>query len=1204
MELPSELLKRARPLVAHVKSCLFSKGTYQLEVIDRGKSFWAFLHIEAPAEVKEAFCSCEKESCVHVGAAYLSLMGKENVPLHLRFQKSLWKALFHLFAETLGFDFSPERQGSEWQFALGQRRLNIQERTEEGKQLLYRLFIDREKATEETSLIFSNLPQEELIRWREGRPSAEFLYELSYWSDFAKLCMWLGEKETVEVTFKIVPEVPHVLHMLKMQISFADFSLDVILENSDWPILIPALAELKTSHAVHPHALMQLNAIYYEPEMQELILESDELPTDHAGEILLGSYVFHPTYGFYPQKVASLLQKKKVGREHIAKFFERYESLLLRCLKHTAIDPQPHPLHYTPFFDAENVFHIHAFLFEPGDLHKPHSAHYGGWVYLEGKGFYRIETPLFENLSVTVSPSGIGDFINKYRVWLNQFEGFQIHLLGIDSQLQYTVKGDYLVFESTLELSDEMRPFGEWVYIQGKGFYPRRGAKTSEWLRPGLKVPLDQLEAFIHSAKEDLETVHGFFAKKSPLTGASLEVTVEKQGKIHVKPLYISARPTRIFKRWTYVDGEGFCPIPGEYCLPEPFTAPVDIDKKEENAFLTLTLPELLPFVSKIDPQLRPPEHLHLRLEKIDGEGALLTYTSELGQCSMHELWNALARRKNHLLTPAGMLTLTHPRFHWLKALSAGHFTSEGHLSLTTLEWIRLCAVETITAADDGKVKAFLEHLTELKPKTPPLLAGLRSALRPYQKIGVDWLWFLYTHKLSGLLCDEMGLGKTHQAMALVTAVKNAAIDKRQGFLIVCPKSVLFHWEELLKRFMPEMRFRLFYGLARTLKGFPKGHEILLTSYGTLRSEKQALQDYQFEVIIFDEVQVAKNIISQTHRVLKGFQARMKLGLTGTPIENRLIELKALFDIILPGYFPSDALYKQLFVTPIEKKADAEKGKLLKGLIRPFILRRKKDEVLSDLPEKTEEISYTTLTPLQQKLYKETFEKERKKLYATIQDSSTPVPYVPIFALFNKLKQICDHPALLHRGEFHYNKYASGKWDLLTELLFEAEESARKVVIFTQYLGMLDLFKQYFHDKQIHYAEIRGSTRDRREEVVRFNTDPTCRVFIGTLQAAGVGIDLIAGSIVIHYDRWWNPAKENQATDRVHRIGQSRGVQVFKMVTKHTIEEHIHAMIERKLSLLHDIIGYDDEQQCKQFSREELIELFKHLEADVRIPNF
>ncbi len=230
---------------------------------------------------------------------------------------------------------------------------------------------------------------------------------------------------------------------------------------------------------------------------------------------------------------------------------------------------------------------------------------------------------------------------------------------------------------------------------------------------------------------------------------------------------------------------------------------------------------------------------------------------------------------------------------------------------------------------------------------------------------------------------------------------------------------------------------------------------------------------------------------------------------------------------------------------------------------------------------------------MQTELYQQVVTQMRETIYQDLKDASKPVPYLHVFSALSKMKQICDHPALIDGDLKQYQKKASGKWDLFVELLYEACESGQKVVVFSQYLDMLTIIESHLKKKGIGYASIKGSTRDRSEQLRKFREDPKCEVFVASLLAAGVGIDLTQASIVIHYDRWWNPAKENQATDRVHRIGQSRGVQVFKLVTKNTIEEHIHEIIERKKGLLEQIVGSDD--QINYLSREELLQVFEKM---------
>lgn len=256
-------------------------------------------------------------------------------------------------------------------------------------------------------------------------------------------------------------------------------------------------------------------------------------------------------------------------------------------------------------------------------------------------------------------------------------------------------------------------------------------------------------------------------------------------------------------------------------------------------------------------------------------------------------------------------------------------------------------------------------------------------------------------------------------------------------------------------------------------------------------------------------------------------------------------------------------------------------------------MRRKKSEVLTDLPEKIEELAYCDLSIEQQEMYRASAMQMRDTVCADLKDQARPIAYVHVFSALSKLKQICDHPSLVLGDVSAYASHESGKWDLFVELLAEARGSGQKVVVFSQYLDMLAIIETYLKKKGIGFASIKGSTRDRKEQLQRFREDPACEVFVASLLAAGVGIDLTVASVVIHYDRWWNPAKENQATDRVHRIGQNRGVQVFKLMAKHTIEERIHALIEKKKGLLEDVIGQDDADQIRYLNREELIQLFE-----------
>jgi SNF2 family DNA or RNA helicase len=317
----------------------------------------------------------------------------------------------------------------------------------------------------------------------------------------------------------------------------------------------------------------------------------------------------------------------------------------------------------------------------------------------------------------------------------------------------------------------------------------------------------------------------------------------------------------------------------------------------------------------------------------------------------------------------------------------------------------------------------------------------------------------------------------------------------------------------------------------------------------------------------------------------------MKLGLTGTPIENTLAELKTLMDLVIPGYLGRDEAFKTRYVNPIEQNLKSPRRRELSRLISPFTLRRLKATVLSELPPKIEDIRTCRLSEDQVKLYRDAVANRGHELVQLLKKRNVSVPYIHIFALLTLLKQICNHPATVETDSENYDQFQSGKWELFKELLAESLDSGQKVVIYSQYLNMIRIMEKHLALNEVDFATLTGASRNRGKIIDRFNNDPACRVFVGSLKAGGIGIDLVAASVVIHYDRWWNAAREDQATDRVHRIGQKRSVQVFKLVTEGTLEEKISAIIERKKNLMDAVVKEDDPGLLKTFSRKQLIEL-------------
>jgi SNF2 family DNA or RNA helicase len=334
-------------------------------------------------------------------------------------------------------------------------------------------------------------------------------------------------------------------------------------------------------------------------------------------------------------------------------------------------------------------------------------------------------------------------------------------------------------------------------------------------------------------------------------------------------------------------------------------------------------------------------------------------------------------------------------------------------------------------------------------------------------------------------------------------------------------------------------------------------------------------------------VQHVKNKDTLAYRAACELQAPMKLGLSGTPIENDVAELKALMDLVLPGHLGDE----REFAAQHGPAAGARGAERLRRRIAPFVLRRLKADVLDELPEKIEDLRTCTLSDEQRQLYRAAIETKGSSLREQLLRSNAPVPYLHVFALLNLLKRICDHPALALGCPEDYAARSSGKWELFVEILGEALDGGHKVVVFSQYLGMLDIMSLHLREQAVGFTVLTGATADRGRVVERFNQASDCRVFLGSLKAGGTGIDLVGGSVVIHYDRWWNAAREDQATDRVHRIGQRRAVQVFKLVTEGTLEERIAQIIASKRRLLADVVAVDDPHLAKVFSREELLDL-------------
>lgn len=581
----------------------------------------------------------------------------------------------------------------------------------------------------------------------------------------------------------------------------------------------------------------------------------------------------------------------------------------------------------------------------------------------------------------------------------------------------------------------------------------------------------------------------------------------------------------------------------------------------------------------------------------LDAGGFWLAVRYRFGPTSLSlaEIRRAREEKLPFLEVPGGWVDLGAPALRDLEQIQADVRDINGdddQVRLRPRDLLRLKTATTrpVTVRGDHDLSDVLDRLLNLQPSAPRVApAGLRTPLRAYQKVGLDWLVFLFENGLSGLLCDDMGLGKTHQAMALLAAAAEQC-GAQGPFLIVCPTTVVSHWRQKLRDHAPDLKVVPYQGPERRLPTTLPPRAILLTSYGILRNDADKLSGFLFDVAVFDEIQQVKNRETQSHRAAALLRARMKLGLTGTPIENDLQELKVLFDLVLPGYLGGDRSFQERFSSP-PSSASGQGLPALRRLVSPFLLRRLKTSVLEELPDKIEDVRTCVLSANQVELYRDALAAKAGPLVDSLRRGGSAVPYIHIFALLNVLKQVCNHPALALKRPADYLEMSSGKWDLFEEILSESLESGQKIVVFTQFLGMIDIMERHLRERGVEFATLTGSSSNRGELVERFNTEPSCRVFLGSLKAGGTGIDLVGGSVVIHYDRWWNAAREDQATDRVHRMGQKRAVQVFKLVTEGTLEERISTIIERKRQLVADTLHADDPHLAKIFTREELIEI-------------
>lgn len=588
----------------------------------------------------------------------------------------------------------------------------------------------------------------------------------------------------------------------------------------------------------------------------------------------------------------------------------------------------------------------------------------------------------------------------------------------------------------------------------------------------------------------------------------------------------------------------------------------------------------------------KPETHLHIS-SGIDWFDAQVEVLYGDQRVSIHDIKKALANRQNYVQLSDGTLGLLPEE--WLKKYSLLFKIGEEKGKGLKLSKYNFSVIDELYEYIDDN--AILTELQEKRRKllqfeeipAQPLPDNVKAVLRPYQESGFQWLNYLDEIKWGGILADDMGLGKTLQALSFLQHYKN-----KYGHclaVVVCPTTLIYNWENEIRKFTPQLRYLIHHGPARTRQIRDlQATDIVITTYGTLRSDVQLLMQLNFDYVILDESQAIKNPHSKVTKAAQLLKTRNRLALSGTPMQNNTFDIYAQMNFLNPGMLGSIDFFRNEFATPIDKFQDEERKEHLRKLIYPFILRRTKEQVAKDLPEKTETVLFCEMEAAQRQVYDAYRNSYRSKILGVIDEQGLERSQLTILQGLMKLRQICDSPAILKEEEQYPNTSIK-----LDELSRELKENVghHKVLVFSQFLGMLGLIKERLQHLRISYEYFDGSTSsmDREKAIQNFQENDDCRVFLISLKAGGVGLNLTAADYVYIVDPWWNPAVEQQAIDRTHRIGQTKNIFAYRMICKNTVEEKILELQDRKKSLVKEIIA-DDSGFVKKLTREDVLYLF------------
>lgn len=557
------------------------------------------------------------------------------------------------------------------------------------------------------------------------------------------------------------------------------------------------------------------------------------------------------------------------------------------------------------------------------------------------------------------------------------------------------------------------------------------------------------------------------------------------------------------------------------------------------------------------------------------------------------DIKKALGKKQQHIQLKDGSIGLLDEE--WMEKyglmVKMGTISKEGTLRLKQVHFSVIDGLAAEAGNDPvllqlaEKREKLMNYDFEASLSINDIPENVHATLRPYQQAGFKWMQFLLETGWGGILADDMGLGKTLQTLTFLQYYHNIHPEAR--FLIVCPTSLMYNWENEIKKFTPDLSYHLHHGTGRNASSLPTLRKnALITSYGTLRSDIKIIGDIEFDFVVLDESQAIKNPVSQVAKASLLIKSKNKLALSGTPIQNNTFDLYAQMNFLNPGMLGSMEFFRSEFATPIDKMQEPEAKAYLRKLINPFLLRRTKEQVAPDLPEKTETVLYCEMGSKQRKIYNAYKNNFRSKILGEIDEKGIERSQMSILTGLTKLRQICDSPAILNEEEKFENHSIK-----IDELVREVTENTigHKALIFSQFLGMLHLIKEELDRLQIPYVYFDGSTSsgDREKAIQEFQSNDNCKVFLISLKAGGVGLNLTAADYVYIVDPWWNPAVEQQAIDRTHRIGQTKNIFAYRMICKDTIEEKIMVLQERKLGLVKDLIS-DDNAFLKKLTREDV----------------